>query len=47
MEVEEKFVFELLPGIDASWRKSGIPISGHIFLGDNEGFYKGCFVSSS
>jgi hypothetical protein len=25
LEVEEKFVFELLSGIDASWRKSGIP----------------------
>jgi hypothetical protein len=30
LEVEEKFVFELLSGIDASWRKSGIPICGSI-----------------
>jgi hypothetical protein len=26
LEVEEKLVFQLLPGIDASWRESGIPI---------------------
>jgi hypothetical protein len=29
-EVEEKIVFQLLPGIDASWRESGIPIYSYV-----------------
>jgi hypothetical protein len=28
LEVEEKLVFQLLSGIDASWRESRIPICG-------------------
>jgi hypothetical protein len=30
LEVEEKLVFQLLPGIDASWQESGIPIYGYV-----------------
>jgi hypothetical protein len=47
LEIEHELFFELLLGMNASWREPRVPIYCGILKRDDEGFGDGVFVPSS
>jgi hypothetical protein len=47
MDVEQKLLFQLLLGIDASWWEPRVPVCSSVFERDDEGFGEGSFIPSS